>query len=119
MMEEINISDNNCPICFNEINLDNKYITDCKHEYCKDCLNNWFDKGKNTCPKCRRLIKYLNNETVYIRLINMNKAVVIERLRHNENTIIIKKSLLSKLLGGYILMVISMGCNIYLLNNDC
>jgi hypothetical protein len=118
MMDEINIKDNNCPICFNEIHSDNKYTTECNHEYCKDCLNNWFDKGKNTCPNCRRIIKYLNNETIHIRLINMDKSVVIERIRHPPNTVIVKKSLLSTLLGGYVLIIISMGCNIYLLTYD-
>ena len=108
-----NLTDNSCPICFNEISLDNKYITGCKHEYCKDCLDNWFDKGKNTCPKCRRTIKYLNNNNVKIRLINMNKAIVIERIARPQNTIVMKKYVMYYLFGGYILTFISIGCNIY------
>ena len=115
MTEDINLTNNSCPICFNEISLDNKYITNCEHEYCKDCLDNWFDKGKNTCPKCRSTIKYLNNNNIKIRLITMNKAIVIERIARPRNTIIIKKSLISVLLGGYILTFISIGCNIYLI----
>ena len=34
---------NECPICFNKIKNDNKYITECNHEYCKACLDKWFD----------------------------------------------------------------------------
>ncbi|CAM8956806.1 unnamed protein product [Rhodiola kirilowii] len=25
----------------------------CKHEFHKECVNSWFDKGRKTCPVCR------------------------------------------------------------------
>tara|TARA_B100001248_G_scaffold253801_1_gene231472 strand:- start:384 stop:743 length:360 start_codon:yes stop_codon:yes gene_type:complete len=118
MTNNINLTDNSCPICFNEISFNNKYITNCKHEYCKDCLDNWFDKGKNTCPNCRTVVKYLNNDNIKIRLININKEIVIQSPNIPENSIIIKKSLIRCLLSGYILIFISIGYNIYLINND-
>ena len=33
-----------CPICFNDIISEKECITDCNHIFCKDCLNNWFEK---------------------------------------------------------------------------
>ena len=49
----------NCSICYNHIIED--VITECNHIYCKECLDKWFDKGKNSCPLCRREIKYFKH----------------------------------------------------------
>lgn len=40
-----------CDICFvNKSNI----ITDCTHQYCKSCLNQWFNQNKkDSCPCCR------------------------------------------------------------------
>lgn len=103
-----------CPICLNIIS--DKYLTDCNHEYCKDCLDKWFDRGKNDCPKCRHIIKYLNNKNINIRLISINKPLVIER-NIPRHSIMIKKTTLYILFLGYVISTISIGYNIYFINN--
>ena len=48
-----------CSICLtNDIIPFNKCITQCSHSFCKGCLDKWFDRGKNTCPMCRKTDNY-------------------------------------------------------------
>lgn len=46
----------NCPICLDLIDLENHYITECNHKYCRECIMNWF-RNNNTCPVCRNIEK--------------------------------------------------------------
>ena len=52
-----------CPICFETFsNTVQPYmLMSCSHNYCKHCIDNWINSGKNTCPKCRT---YINNKTI-------------------------------------------------------
>ncbi len=45
----------NCPICLNEMNLDTQTSTQCRHQFCENCLNTWLE-NHNTCPLCRYVI---------------------------------------------------------------
>jgi ankyrin repeat protein len=45
----------NCNICFDKIS---DTITECKHQFCKECLSTWY-KTKETCPYCRTFIVYV------------------------------------------------------------
>ena len=48
---------NSCTICMKEeLNNDDIYTTDCKHSFCKECLDDWFKRGNQTCPLCRSYI---------------------------------------------------------------
>jgi hypothetical protein len=83
MTEQINIdiSDkNSCSICLtDEIESNNHCITNCNHEFCKDCLSNWFNQGKDSCPICReQIINYKNNNKDYnlIRIIQNNQEEI-------------------------------------------
>ena len=68
----------NCVICFNEIEPENKCVTNCQHTYCNGCIMNWFNRGKVTCPICRVNVEnFVNNGTV-------NHLIKIED-RNNEN----------------------------------
>ena len=45
---------NSCAICMKEeLDDENIYTTNCKHIFCKDCLDDWFQRGNQTCPLCR------------------------------------------------------------------
>lgn len=45
-------SESHCPICKETIKeTDEMYLTSCKHDYHKDCLDFWFDTSLN-CPQC-------------------------------------------------------------------
>ena len=39
-----------CSICYSE---NSDVITDCKHQFCSDCIEKWLAR-KNTCPICRK-----------------------------------------------------------------
>ena len=45
----------NCPICSDEITLENSVNTECNHTFCKKCFWKW-TKENNTCPLCRHSI---------------------------------------------------------------
>ena len=52
-----------CSICYDHHSKDNIIKTDCRHEFCSDCINNWSEKcfkGYNdaTCPLCRQVYEY-------------------------------------------------------------
>ena len=45
----------NCPICDDEITLENSVNTECNHTFCKKCFWKW-TKENNSCPLCRHTI---------------------------------------------------------------
>lgn len=52
-------TDSECPICLLDIDLDTKFVTQCNHEYHRECLSAVRD-GK--CPMCRRRIDVPSGE---------------------------------------------------------
>jgi len=68
---------NSCVICFNEIDDEDKCVTNCNHTYCNDCIMSWFNRGNLTCPTCREDVdKFMNNGTV-------NRLIKIEDTNRN------------------------------------
>lgn len=55
----LNISDNECILCMNEINKDDSYKLDCDHYFCKSCINIWLEE-RNDCPLCSNEINKIN-----------------------------------------------------------
>lgn len=52
-----------CDICMSHNISLLKYIElPCKHSLCVDCLKQWKEKGKHTCPFCRKYIVYTTKE---------------------------------------------------------
>lgn len=68
---------NNCTICFENILFEDNCITNCNHNFCKNCLNEWFKKNKDTCPLCRTKIEYYKckDETIKLYFVNSNNTV--------------------------------------------
>lgn len=63
MNEILNVSSDKeenytCSICLDE-NIEEEGIstTNCSHSFCKECLEDWLNKGKYSCPLCRNEIK--------------------------------------------------------------
>lgn len=52
-----------CPVCYEAINDTNEIITDCNHNFCKNCFDR-FTQETNSCPYCRNEIK----EYTFIKL---------------------------------------------------
>ena len=50
--------DNQCCVCLNVIDENNKCLLKCSHFLCNTCIDSWFDQNKTTCPMCRDEIKY-------------------------------------------------------------
>ena len=69
-----------CSICLEE-NIDNDELckTNCNHIFCKKCLDDWFNKGKNTCPLCRDKIDFFEYKN------EKNKIILIETKDNNIN----------------------------------
>ena len=63
---------NICVICMKENITDGElYITDCKHIFCKECLEDWFKRGNQTCPLCRSEIdSYIYKDEKYKLIIH-------------------------------------------------
>lgn len=59
-----------CAICLNDVRetRSNKSMR-CGHLFHGECLKKWKDKGKNTCPLCRKLLD-VSNYTVTIQIQN-------------------------------------------------
>lgn len=62
-------SSNNCTICFTEISEEEKITLNCNHYFCNSCIQDWLDKGKNSCPLCRSDIKEYNLNDKNYRIV--------------------------------------------------
>ena len=60
-----------CSICLGEILLVNLCKTNCNHEFCKTCLDLWFDRNKISCPMCRTEIQYFNYNGINNRVVSV------------------------------------------------
>lgn len=47
-----------CPVCYENIEIKNIFITPCNHHICMNCS----DKCRNTCPLCRQEMSYIPEE---------------------------------------------------------
>mgnify|MGYP000182767596 CR=1 FL=1 len=70
-----------CTICMKEdLNKDEIYYTNCGHEFCKPCLDDWFKRGNQSCPLCRsEIIEYKHKDEKYKLIIHK-----IENDNHTE-----------------------------------
>ena len=73
-LDETIILNNTCSICLG--NLTNKIITNCSHNFCKKCIDEWFNHNKLECPLCRSTINYIRYNTDVIRIVNYNHTTV-------------------------------------------
>lgn len=56
--EELTEGDLACPICLSQLK-DHKLCVrlSCQHTYCIRCLEEWLEKGSNSCPVCREAVQ--------------------------------------------------------------
>ena len=76
-----------CTICMKEgLDNDNIYTTDCKHNFCKECLDDWFQRGNQTCPLCRSHIDtYMHKDENYKLIIHtVERDTNINQVNFNE-----------------------------------
>ncbi len=74
----------NCPICSDEITLENSVNTECNHTFCKKCFWKW-TKENNTCPLCRHSI-LANSEELkeqkFIRRMVEQRSELSRQIQH-------------------------------------
>jgi len=53
MMKELH-KEEECPICYDKLNLDDLHITGCGHKFCGPCMTGWLGSlsGQKRCPQC-------------------------------------------------------------------
>ena len=66
-----------CPICLDEIK-DISCKTECGHITCKQCIESWFNKNKDTCPLCRQTIECYHENNEKVRVIKIRDTTVSE-----------------------------------------
>jgi len=113
---------NDCSVCLTENILpSNKCITECNHHFCKDCLDGWFNKGKITCPMCRKPLQYYNYNGVNIRIISIEKIVNIPIILpvNNFRTITITRGMYIGLIFSNLGLVISSSFGVFWFLYNC
>lgn len=61
-----NWTDIECPVCYETIEKDNVYITNCAHKFCYDCITKTLNiKKEKSCPCCRGTIVELVNKSTF------------------------------------------------------
>ena len=77
----------NCPICDDNLTLENCVSTECNHTFCKECFWKW-TKSHNTCPLCRHSI-LVNSEELeeqkHIRKMIEQRSELSRQIRYFEN----------------------------------
>ena len=73
-----------CPICMNDINTDDICKTECNHEYCYDCLNQWLNISDN-CPNCRESIKTFKYKDETNRILYITDVRSVENIQRDMN----------------------------------
>ena len=81
------IESQSCIICLkDDLLIENMCSTGCSHLFCKECLDRWLDKGKKTCPLCRRTIQYFKNNDVNYRVVIHPNSGSSNNTSNSENT---------------------------------
>lgn len=71
-----------CPICMNNLNNEQKCITNCSHNFCYDCLTSWLSIN-NKCPNCRVDIEKFKYKGEINRIFMINNTEEIENFNIN------------------------------------
>jgi len=113
-----------CTICMKEdLNNNNIYTTDCNHIFCKDCLDDWFQRGNNSCPLCRSEINTYSYKDEKYKLIihkienniQTNQISLTELINNNINVRnIIRKNIRLRFYGFSISLLFLYYLNQYL-----
>ena len=57
-------SEHQCTICFNNLTDNTKYILNCNHMFCIECIDKLIETSKYNCPLCRTKITTYSNDNI-------------------------------------------------------
>ena len=70
ILDDIEGQTQTCTICLqDDLQQEIMCSTECSHLFCKECLDEWLDRGKKSCPVCRKTIQYFKNNDVDYRVV--------------------------------------------------
>lgn len=99
----LNISDNECILCMNEIDKHDSHKLDCNHYFCKSCINVWLEE-RNDCPLCSNEINKINNLDEFDEFDEIYKTHLINNM---DNTPFNNSTLYSYAVNYNMLRIIS------------
>ena len=82
----LNISDNECILCMNEINKYDLHKLNCSHYFCKLCINIWLEEH-NYCPLCSDEINKINKFDEIDEIYETHLMNNIDNISFNDNTL--------------------------------
>lgn len=114
LYENETISNEDCCICLE--NKDSLIKTNCNHLFCEKCILEWFGKGNNTCPLCRKEIDFFsdannNNRTRIISIGDNRQSEINTSLQ-------IIQQLIKKIFKLKVYLFISLSSNLYYLYSN-
>lgn len=83
-----------CPICLDDILVDQIAITKCGHKFCQECINEFLEvNGTNKCPTCNNPITvtdiYLLEDKPFVEFVTQNEELKLDK--DEELTALIQK----------------------------
>ena len=117
---------NSCTICMKEeLKNEDIYTTDCNHSFCKECLDDWFQRGNNSCPLCRSEINTYSYKDEKYKLIiynissNENNENIndVQSLENISDINIIYNTIVKKLARLRIVFFITSACFLFTFNS--
>ena len=112
--------DYNCVICLQEnMNENELCVTDCTHKFCKTCLYNWLNTGKDSCPLCRCPISEFKYNNIIYKLVKIPRSTRQQNLRRHreQQNEIIRNTRLKYYYYLMLVSIIGLG-NMYLVLNS-
>ena len=78
---------NTCSVCLNDISFNDICNTNCNHDFCEKCLDEWFKRNKTTCPLCRGIVTHYKKSDTITKLYfnNDNNALLQHYIIQNYN----------------------------------
>jgi hypothetical protein len=80
--------DEECPICFDKLNNENKLTTVCNHKFCVNCVEKMYNKRLVNCPLCRTVNNHTYKERQFppLNIGTVEEVALLEIMRRIEIT---------------------------------
>ena len=111
---------NDCSICLtDDIIQFNKCTTQCNHNFCKNCLDTWFDRGKTTCPMCRQSLQYFTYNGLSTRIISVEAESVRRNVDPVTSVVTVTQFFYNSMKYFTMLSVAANALSVYVVTQSC